>query len=414
MFVSPDRIALTALAQREARHVAATIVPCVVLAAMASSMAFPILPVQASRLGMALPLIGVMLAANRVGRIAATPAVGAWVDRTSPRRVLCAGMVLQAVALGLFILGLDKVSPGLLLIAGRLLQGVASAGIFVAAQVLALRAGTAAQSGRVGGLVRAAMAAGVPLGLAAGGLLSERYGATQVFEGAMLATLAGCAIARALLDDERIPARAGASFAQMLRQLADLRLAALGAVSFAGSFAAHGVVMTTLPLLVQARGISVGGLGVEGTSGVLMGAMVILIALGSPLAGALGDKRQWHSGVAAAGLVGCVPALLATGLATGFAGLGLGIVLIGVSAAALGPSLLALVSQATPAASRGGAVSLVQLLGDLGGLLGPIVCTLVVTRNPGTPYLVSAALLLLAFPALRVLARWNLPERLTP
>lgn len=392
---------------------AATIVPCVVLAAMASGMAFPILPVQALRLGMALPLIGVMLAANRVGRIAATPAAGAWVDRASARRVLCAGMVLQAVALGLFVLGLEKVSPGPLLIAGRLLQGIASAGIFVAAQVLALRAGSAAQVGRIGGLVRAAMAAGVPLGLVAGGLLSERYGATQVFEGAMLATLAGCAVARAALDGARVPSRASVSFAQMLRQLADRRLAALGALSFAGSFAAHGVVMTTLALLIQARGISVDGLGVEGTSGVLMGAMVMLIALGSPLAGALGDRRQWHPGVAAAGLVGCVPALLATGLATDFDGLGLGIALMGAAAAALGPSLLALVSQATSADSRGGAVSLVQLLGDLGGLLGPLVCTLVATRDPGTPYLVSAALLLFAFPALRVLARWN-PERLTP
>ena len=81
------------------------------------------------------------------------------------------------------------------------------------------------------------------------------------------------------------------------------------------------------------------------------------------------------------------------------AGMCSGVALIGLSAAALGPSLLALAHAIAPPAHQAQSVGLVQLSGDVGGLLGPIVGTLLAGGDPGTPYVVSAALVLVALPA---------------
>ncbi|MGC4059462.1 MAG: MFS transporter [Aquabacterium sp.] len=377
-----------------------------VLAAAVGGMAFPILPVYALKFGVSLPVIGMVLAANRIGRIAATPVVGVIVDRIGARQTLVAGQALQALAMLMYMLGIATSHPVACFLIGRLVHGVASASVFVSAQIFAVRASTA----QFGGLVRAAMAAGIPLGLVSGGILSDQFGAMAVFAGAAIATLAG--LGGALAMPRALPSglKPVAAHTAVLLSWGNSRLAAIGVMSFAASFAAHGVVMTTLGLLIEAHQISLAKLGTEGTSGVLMGWMVVLIAAGSPLAGRLGDRLQRHDGIATVGMLAAVPALIAIGISSSFAGMGIGMSLLGLSAAALGPSLLALVEQTTPASHQGKAVGFVQLCGDVGGLLGPVIGTLLATSDAGAPYLASAALMLLSLPAALYLMRKHEPD----
>ncbi|HEX3344703.1 MAG TPA: MFS transporter, partial [Polyangiaceae bacterium] len=151
------------------------------LAGVAGGVAFPILPIAGLRLGLSLPFIGVILAANRAMRVVSSPLVGVLADRFGGRRTLVVGLALQIVVMGLYAMGIVTQRPGVFFLAGRLLHGPGSACVFVSAQALALHAGGATHGGRAAGTVRAAIVMGVPVGLLVGGLLSEAVGDAATF-----------------------------------------------------------------------------------------------------------------------------------------------------------------------------------------------------------------------------------------
>lgn len=379
--------------ERSATRTALAIVPGVLLAGVAGGVAFPILPIAGVRAGLPLPFIGAILAANRATRVVASPLVGAMADRFGGRRMLLAGLAVQVVVMLLYALGITTGHPGPFFLGGRLLHGPGSAGIFVAAQALAIHAGGRAHGGRTAGIVRAAMGIGVPLGLVAGGLFSDRWGDAATFEVAMAAMACAWVVALGLVPDLRVPVRHAASLRDVLRALSDGRLLAVGVLNFAASFAAQGMVLTTLALVVRERHVALLGLGDRGSSGLLMGLMIVVEAAVMPLAGRIGDRAHAHARIALGGMIGLVPALVVVALAGNATHLAFGLACIGLASGALGPSLLALVAEMTPHERRGMAVGVLQLCGDVGGTLGPLVGTALFAGSARTPYLVSAALL---------------------
>jgi ACDE family multidrug resistance protein len=366
------------------------IVPGVLLAGIAGGIAFPILPIVGERFHLKLAFIGVILAANRAVRIVANPVVGAMVDRFGGRRTHLLGLALQVAVMLLFALGVSTGHPGALFLAGRMLHGVGSSCVFVSGQVLALHAGGRAHSGRAAGIVRAAMAVGVPIGLATGGLLSDSIGEVRTFEAAAVAVLAAAAAAFVLVPDLRATSRPVAGLGAIARALADRRLAAIGALNLVATFSAGGMVLTTLVLLVERRHVSIFHLGDESTAGLLMGWMVIAEAIATPAAGRLGDALRAHARIAAAGTVLLVPALVVVAFASNLGPLFLGLALIGVAVAALGPSLLALLSTLVERERRGTAVGLLQLAGDAGGALGPLLGTALFAGDERRAYVFAA------------------------
>ena len=70
-----------------------------------------------------------------------------------------------------------------------------------------------------------------------------------------------------------------------------------------------------------------------------------------------------------------------------------GLALVGVGAAGLGPSLLVLMGAIVPPERRGAGTGLLQLCGDVGGMLGPLVGTALFAGSVALPYLGTAALL---------------------
>jgi MFS family permease len=65
---------------------------------------------------------------------------------------------------------------------------------------------------------------------------------------------------------------------------------------------------------------------------------------------------------------------------------------------AIAPSLLALLGIEVSPNRLGRAAGVLQLYGDLGGALGPIVGTELLAHGSATPYLLSAGLLVLVLP----------------
>lgn len=389
---------------RAATRAALAIAPGVMLAGFAGGIAFPIVPLVALDAHLPLPFIGVILAANRIARIVASPLVGALTDRLGARRTFIAGLVLQLAVMALYAEGVASGHPGVFFLLARVLHGPSSAAVGVAGQALALRAGGGAHGGRVGGLVRAAMMLGVPLGLVAGGVLADLLGMTATFGIAMLALVVAIGSAVVLLSD--LPATMRRErLAETLRALGHGGLAAIGALSFAAFFAAHGVMMTMLPLLVHDRALSILHLGAQGSGAVAMGWMMVAIAAGSAVAGPLGDRWHAHGRIAALGVIGLIPGLVLAGAARTPGGLLAAVTLVGLGAAALGPSLLALIGEQVGKEDQGTAIGLIQLCGDLGSLLGPLVGTLLVGAELGRPYYASAAIVACVLPVAGWLAR---------
>ena len=379
---------------------ALALTPGTLLAGVAGGIAFPILPIVGVRVGLPLAFIGLILAANRAVRVVASPFVGAFADRLGGRRTLLAGLVLNVVVMALYAVGILAHHVGLFFLGGRLLHGFASASVFIAAQTLALHAGGATQGGSTAGSVRAAMVLGVPIGLVVGGVLSDALGEVATFSIASGAVMVAFCGAFVTVPDLREHVRRRPPILTVVREMRDPRLFAIGALNFALNFAASGMVLTTLALLVHDRHIAIFGRDEQGSSGLAMGWMTIVDAAATPLAGRIGDRFRAHARVATASMLFVIVGLVTVGLTSHGGGLAVGLALIGLGSAGLGPSLLVILGAVVPKGRQGTTVGLLQVSGDVGGMLGPLVGTLFLSG--GAAYLGAAGLLVLFVP----LALW--------
>jgi MFS family permease len=370
---------------RSAASLALALAPGTLLAGVAGGIAFPILPIVGLRLGLSLPYIGLILAANRAMRVVSSPVVGVMADRFGGRRTLLVGLGVQVIVLALYALGIVTHCAGPLFLTGRLLHGPGSACVFIAAQALALHAGGPSQRGRAAGTVRAAMVLGVPIGLAAGGLLSDAVGDAATFG------IAACAVVLALLaaflrvPDWRGPVGRRPPLVETLRAMRDRRLFALGALNLILNFSVGGMILTTLALLVHERHLSLFSRNEQGTAGLLMGWMIVVDAALTPLAGRLGDRWHAHARVAAGAMVFLVAGLAVVGLSHRAPGLAMGLALVGAGGAGLGPSLLVVMGSIVPGDQRGTGIGLMQFCGDVGGMLGPLVGTALLAGATAVP-----------------------------
>ena len=347
-------------------------------------------PIAGLRLGLSLPFIGMILAANRAMRVVSSPVVGMIANRFGGRRTLLAGLMVQVVVLMLYSLGIVTHCAGPLFLAGRLLHGPGSACVFIAAQVLALHAGGASQRGRTSATVRASIVLGVPVGLAVGGLLSDAVGDAATFAIAAGAVVAALGAAFVNVPDWRGTFGGSAPLGETLRAMRDRRLFALGALNLVLNFSVGGMILTTLALLVHDRHISVFSRNEQGTAGLLMGWMIIVDAALTPFAGRLGDRWRAHARVATGAMLFLVAGLAVVGLSDQAMGLAIGLALIGAGGAGLGPSLLVLVGNIVSRERRGTGVGLMQFCGDVGGMLGPLVGTALLAGRAELPYLGTA------------------------
>ncbi len=387
------------------RSIALALAPGTLLAGVAGGIVFPIFPIVGQRVGLSLPFIGVILAANRAVRVVISPLVGVLADRVGGRRTLLLGLALQIAVFALYLGGLVTHHEGAGFLGGRLLHGLASACVFVAAQALALQSGGKAHGGAAAGAVRASLVLGIPVGFVAGGLLSDAAGNVVTFAVAGGAVCVALVAAYAMVPDVRTTVTRRPPLLVALRAMRDRRLLGVGGLNFAMSFAAGGMVLTTLALLVERRHLVVFGRDAQGTAGLLMGVMSVADAMFTPLAGRLGDRWRAHAQIAAVSTGLIAVGLVVIALATGTAGTAAGIAVVGLGTAGLGPSLLVLMGAIVPADRRGTGVGVLQLCGDAGGMLGPLVGTALFAGSTEVPYLLTAALLLGFVPVALWLAR---------
>ena len=359
-------------ANRDSRHaaiaLAATLPSDVVL--------YLLLPMYGDAFGISLAEAGILLAANRLVRIAGY----GWVARFYARhgdRLTCtlAVAVAAACALGNAVLvGFWALLPL------RLLWGLSFAALNLATQVLATSVpiGAAARSGRS----RAFIALGPVIALPAAALLTEAAGPRWIFALLALVALGG------LLATRRLPARPHPGIASVRR--GPTRPTALDGWSFLEGFALDGLFI--IGLAAMSRDVLPGGAVVA--AGLLLalryGAEIVLSPFGGRMADRWGAERL---------LVGfsLLTALALIGFGSGWLWSCAAVIVV-LRALQL-PLLPPIVAHRYPGPDRVRALAARSVWRDIGAGLGPMAAGLLLPVLPA-PWLYGVTALLLAAAAL--------------
>jgi len=340
----------------------------------ADTVLYLLLPVHADLFGVSLAQAGILLAANRLVRIAGY----GWVARLYAARgdrAVCTLAVLASVGCAL---GYALLSGFWLLLAARLLWGLSFAALNLSTQALATASltGAAQRTGRS----RAIIAAGPMLALPAAAWLSELAGPRLIFF--ILAAIALCALPLA----RRLPAygRGHALPASTRRIRAP---GSLDAWSFMEGLTLDGLFIIGLSLLAQDALPDWALLA----AGVLLALRYLSEIVLSPLGGRIADR------------LGAERMLVALSLTTAAALVGFGagwlwscaLVIVVLRALQL-PLLAPIVARRHPGPERIQALAARSVWRDIGAGAGPLLAGLLLPASPAWLVYGGAALLLSA------------------
>lgn len=377
---------------------------------------FPILPTLGLRMGLSALMIGVILAANRIVRIGMNPLTGVLVDRFGGRGVIAAGLFIEGVGTLGYIAALHVASPAAWFLAGRLVWGAGSSLLFVGAVAAVLAASRGGNRGRLVARARSAISLGVPGGLVLGGLVTDFFSADAAFLAALVlsvgsgfAALAGIPRLRPVDSPENMTHPSLDGLLQVLRQR---RLAGIWFYAALVSFSVQGLLLATLVLLVDRRGISIAGFGAEGSAGLLLAILMLAYAGTSLFIGRHLDAMKRRTRLLGAAVALLVAGYLILAFTPTLALILVALVVIGVGTGAIVIPLLTLIGDLVAPGSRGRATAIYQVASDCGGTAGPIVGLILGVRfGFFAIYAGVAALFVLSLPVALALASAERPIR---
>ncbi len=282
------------------------------LAIMGDSLMYNILPLAAPSLGIALPLVGVLLSANRLVRLVSNLWASRFFERMPPRVPFVVSTLLGLAAT--LVYGL---APGFALFLGaRVVWGIAWSGLRQGGYQ-AIWAGKPSARGRLTGLFWGLVRLGSAISVLVGGRLFDRYGYGAAVAMAVAAALLAVPVALMTRWQADAPGHERPAARPKLTQPASesaWRVAAsqpvLRGLLVAGfmQYMLSGVVVSTTAIFVadrlgQAAGLAAVGIGAATLTGVLQGARWLSdLGLG-PLVGAISDRIGQDNAAALVGLV---------------------------------------------------------------------------------------------------------------
>ena len=355
-------------ADDSARHAAMTLA----LALPADTVLYLLLPLHAATFGVSLPEVGVLLAANRLVRIAGNGWVAQFYARRGPRTAC----TLAAIAAAGTAFGYAMLSGLWLLLAMRLMWGLSFSALNIANHALPTSEpmGAARRAGRA----RAIVAAGPMIGLMGGALLSEVYGPRVVF------AVLGCAALIAPLFALRLPCEPEAYRAEPARFSWPTPISTW---SFSMGFVLDGLFIFGLSLLAAATVPH----GAAVAAGAAMALRYLAEILLSPAGGALAQRHGARRLLILLSFACSLSLLL---LGTGGFLLWVGVVTTVMLRALIQPLPAPVVAEAYPGAARVPALARQATWRDIGAGAGPLAAGLLFPVAPAAAIYVGAAALL--------------------
>ena len=352
----------------------------------------PVLPFYAEGFGADFGQVGLLYAIYSLVQLVMAPLWGRVSDRVGRRPVIILGLLGSAVAYTIFA----RADSLAVLFLSRIVGGIGGSTIPVAQAYIADVTPPGRRAGGLG-LIGAAFGLGFVIGPALGGILSGVSPGSPAAPGYTAAALclANALAALAWLPESRrrgTPPTSsrfnlGAALAEVARSR-QIRLILAGYLCITMGFS---TLQPTLSLLASGRFAM--GPREAGYLFALLGIVSVIVQGGlvRRLVPRFGERRllrvsgiPFCLGLALVGVATTAPALLA------------GLVLIGIGYGGSIPSVLALLSRATDPERQGAVLGLGQSVGSLARVLSPAMAGALLEVRLALPYMVGAALILVA------------------
>lgn len=353
---------------------------------------FPILPNLGVVLGISPLLVGVILSANRFSRLFANAPAGSLVDRYGTRVPMVAGMIVQAVSTLGYVIALLAPMPAAWFLTARVFWGLGSALVFATAYTIAADVSDGSSRGTSMGLIRGGILFGFPSGVVLGGIVSELASELTAFTIAAVFAFVASLVAFLLIPETHVETEAKRSV-KPWEVNTSVPAVTVGFVNFTVLFVYIGALFATLVLFLAERDLGVFGFDAVGSSGIFMAITVLVAGTFMFLGGFVSDRRQSRVPVLVVFLLVTALGFVLLARAHSIPTLALACVCIGAGQGGTSGPLMALLADLTPTAEMGRAVGTNNVLGDVGGGLGPIVTLPVIDAIGFTPVFVACAVL---------------------
>ena len=378
----------------DSRRIVAAVIACTFFVGFGGGVVFPILPNLGAVLGISPFLVGVILSANRITRLFANAPAGALVDRAGTRTPFVVGLFVEGVATLGYVVAVTAPFPEFWFLVARVCWGIGSALVFATAYTITADVSESASRGTSMGVVRAGITFGFPAGLVLGGVVSELYSVAVAFVLAAGFALFASVLAYRIVPETHGDAVEAASGSvkpwEIERSLPALTV---GLVNFGVFFAYVGALFSTLVLFLEFRGVGLFGFDAQGTSGALMAVTVLAGSISMLAGGKLSDLYGYRVPIVLGSLLISGVGFLLLPRPDGVAGIVAACVLIGAGQGGTTGPMMALIADLTPDERMGRAMGTNNVLGDVGGALGPLVSLPLVESVGFAPVYVACALI---------------------
>ncbi len=356
----------------DAYLIIAAVIFCTFFIGFGGGIIFPIIPNLGVILGISPVIVGIILSANRFARLLLSAPAGALVDRLGTRTPFVAGMAIQTVATSGYIVALHAPGPEVWFLIARLGWGVGSALVFATAYTIASDVSDDRSRGTSMGLIRGGILFGAPTGLVLGGVISEFAGITTAFVIATALAALATLLAILVIPETHVEGPPNTSIKPWD---VDTSLAALlaGSINFVLLFVYFGVVFSTMVLVLAHRDLGIFGMDAQGSSGVFMALTVITAGLFTFVGGYLSDRFDSRVPVLLTFLGLTTLGFILFAQAQSLSALAIACLLLGTGQGGTSGPLMALLGDLTADERMGRAVGTTNVLGDVGGTLGPII-----------------------------------------
>ena len=393
-----------------------------ILAILGDANIYVSLPTHTAEAGIPLVYVGLMQALNRITRIIVNGPYGILLERV-PRRPL----MIFSLFLGV-LSNLCYVMPGFWpLFFGRIMWGLSWAGIWLGGHAMIFDIADEDEYGERTGQLQMGFWVGAGVSMFFGGILTDWIGYREYFIVAAVCAFFGWFVwvfwlpetfgrRRAPRDTSVEPEEAPAasppppSRRLPLRQRWEIGLTLL--LAFVNWFIFLGVAGSFWPIMIDQRTTAafrtlplVGELGVSTFTGITSAIVILLVsAVAAPWVGRLSDRlgRTWLM-LAVAVILGAATMF--------FSAQGYGLVIVlgiffqGLVMSILGVLITAQMGRSGPARQTGRRLGLLNIAGDMGGALGPLLAfALLPLIGLSGVLLLTAGVLMLIFPPVAWLA----------
>lgn len=333
---------------------------------------FPILPNLGDVIGISPFVVGIILSANRFSRLFANAPAGALTDRIGTRTPMVIGMAIQAGATAGYVVAMVAPFPEGWFFSARVLWGIGSALVFATAYTIAADVSDSSSRGASMGLIRGGVLFGFPSGVVVGGVVSELAGDITAFILATAFAILATVISYILIPETHVDDRTRTSVKPWDVDTSKVAVT-VGLVNFAVLFVYIGALFASLVLFLDVRELSVFGLGPQGSSGIFMAVTVIAAGLFMFVGGHVSDRSESRVPVLVTCLVVLCVGFVLLASANSLSTLTFACLLIGAGQGGVSGPLMALLADLTPSDEIGRAVGTNNVLGDVGGGLGPVI-----------------------------------------